>query len=122
MRSQDEIDQENSLFAWLEEQAQQDKPPSNLGGDIPLEEITMTLHYLMRELPAPNRRILKLRFGLEGTQRMSLEAIAEKLGVAKSEVNSIIVDSLATMRLKHELTTKWLAEAEKSVVPPGKLN
>ncbi len=78
----------------------------------------MTLHYLMRELPAQNRRILNLRFGLEGKERMSTEDIAAKLGVAKQEVNSIIVGSLATMRRKHELTNLWLNEAEKSLSAP----
>ena len=111
------------MFAWLEAEAEQDKPPPSLGGDIVLEEIIMTLHYLMRELPAHHRRVLKLRFGLDGTQRMPLETIAEKLGVAKNEISSIIVESLATMRLKHELSYQLLAEAEKSSLPsPEKLN
>jgi RNA polymerase primary sigma factor len=71
----------------------------------PLEEAAqshqqLTVRRALERLPERNRRVLELRFGIDGEQQ-SLEAIGKALGLTRERVRQLESDALR--RLEHEL-------------------
>ena len=72
-----------------------------VAGDEPLPEERVelnlrseALHHALLELPAREREVLTLRYGLDGTEPKTLEEIGRKLGLTRERVRQIELDSL----------------------------
>jgi RNA polymerase primary sigma factor len=84
---------------------------ADTSADDPVEEAAaayqkQTVRRALARLPERSRRVLELRFGLDGEQR-SLEAIGKELGITRERVRQLETDGLR--RLEDELA--GLAEA-----------
>jgi RNA polymerase primary sigma factor len=83
-------------------------------GCTPLdEEVTSTMlqevfEDILQYLPPREVRILKLRYGLEGGERHTLEEVGQKLGVTRERVRQIEVRALS--RLRHPRHRRRLKE------------
>jgi RNA polymerase primary sigma factor len=63
-----------------------------------------TLRKALGELPERERRVLQLRYGLEGDREpMSLEAIGRELGITRERVRQIEANALETLSMLREV-------------------
>jgi RNA polymerase primary sigma factor len=63
-----------------------------------------TLRKALAELPERERRVLQLRYGLDGDQEpMSLEAIGRELGITRERVRQIEANALETLSMLREV-------------------
>ena len=72
-----------------------------VAGDDPLPEErvelnlrSQALHHALLELPAREREVLLLRYGIDGAEPKTLEEIGRKLGLTRERVRQIELDSL----------------------------
>jgi RNA polymerase primary sigma factor len=72
-----------------------------VAGDDPLPEEhvelnlrSQALHHALLELPAREREVLTLRYGLDGAEPKTLEEIGRRLGLTRERVRQIELDSL----------------------------
>lgn len=93
--------------ARLEElrEASLDLEPRSLPtqGDIPDEDtleksLTVDIEIALSRLPAIGSKIVSLCFGLDGSEPMRVEQIAEVVGVDSDDVRRILRESMATLR------------------------
>jgi RNA polymerase primary sigma factor len=69
----------------------------------PLDEVAETLHsetlrFALAHLPEQERRTLELRFGLDGTDGLPLEAIGRELGLSRERVRQLEERALRRLR------------------------
>jgi RNA polymerase primary sigma factor len=69
----------------------------------PVEEVAETLQsdglrFALAHLPEPERRMLELRFGLDGGEGLPLEAIGRELGVSRERVRQLEERALRRLR------------------------
>ena len=75
----------------------------------PEEEVTLSLeqevlHRALAELPDRERHVLKLRYGLDGSQEpLSLEAIGRELGITRERVRQVEAAALERLALRREI-------------------
>jgi RNA polymerase primary sigma factor len=63
-----------------------------------------TLHKALADLPERERKVLKLRYGLDGDREpMSLEAIGRELGITRERVRQIEANALETLSMLREV-------------------
>jgi RNA polymerase primary sigma factor len=75
---------------------QESIPPSLAAEESMLKQ---DLHQMLNRLPAREVQILKLRYGLTGGKRHTLQEVGEKLGVTRERIRQI--ESQALRRLRH---------------------
>ena len=81
-----------------------------VAGSDPLPEETVESHLrrqaLLRALcalPAREREVVTLRYGIDGNEPRTLEEIGRKLGLTRERVRQIELDSLRRLALAHEM-------------------
>jgi len=57
------------------------------------------------ELPQPERKVIELRFGLEGGEQKTLGAIGKELGLTENQVQDVEVSALRKLRAGRHLDT-----------------
>ena len=62
----------------------------------------------LEELPARYALVVRLRYGLNGNQSHTLEAIAQKLSVSRERVRQIERDAFARLRTLTDVRRQWL--------------
>jgi len=80
--------------SWLGVHRHVDRPPVDQAGDA---ELPIAVWRLMNRLSYREREVLKLRFGLDGGGKRTLQSIAELWSVQRDRVRSI--ESRATFKL-----------------------
>lgn len=60
------------------------------------------LHGILKMLDERERKILILRFGLEGEEPHTLEAVAQKFGITRERIRQLEVSALAKIRARFE--------------------
>jgi RNA polymerase primary sigma factor len=75
-----------------------DSPEARLGGE---EEARQVLELVSR-LPQREAAVLRLRFGLDGGEPMTLKAIGERLGLTRERVRQVEVEALRSLRERLE--------------------
>lgn len=88
------------------------------------------LRRLMESIDDREARILRLRFGLDGCQPLTLKEIADEVGISRERVRQIVDESL--VRLQNQLTddrpsqffrkdvSEFVRAAEEARVAPGR--
>ena len=77
-------------------------PPTEDEVEINLRQ--ETLHKALLELPDRDRKVLRLRYGLDGDQEpLSLEAIGKQLGLTRERVRQIEANALETLSMLREV-------------------
>ena len=81
-----------------------------VAGNEPLPEIQVeerlrseALDRALETLPARDRRVLELRYGLRGEEPHTLEQVAERFGLSRERVRQIEVDSLKRLASLREI-------------------
>jgi RNA polymerase primary sigma factor len=77
-------------------------------GPLPEEEVeislrTQALNDALCALPERARRVLALRYGLNGSDPMTLEEIGRRLGLTRERVRQIEIESLKSLAKLHEM-------------------
>ncbi len=62
-----------------------------------------TLEHCLEELPYPKRRVIELRFGLDGDAPRTLEATARDIGLSREHTRRVEADALAQLAAHTEL-------------------
>ena len=62
----------------------------------------------LEELPARHALVVRLRYGLNGDQPHTLEAIAQKLSLSRERVRQIERDAFSRLRMSTEVLQQWL--------------
>jgi RNA polymerase primary sigma factor len=70
---------------------------------------------LAKELPDRERDVLKLRFGLESDQPMTLREIGDQLGLSRERVRQIESRALNKLRRSHKARISWGTSTEDLV-------
>jgi len=73
------------------------------GEDLPDEQIEMDcmrgdLHSLLHQLPDLQCRVLRMRYGMDGDEPMSLTGIGRVLGISRDRVRNLERDGLRGLR------------------------
>jgi RNA polymerase primary sigma factor len=78
-----------------------------------------TIIRLLEAIDERDARVLKLRFGLEGQEPLTLKQIGEEVGLTRERVRQIEVDALRKLqaRLDDDRPTRFLADSTGT--PPG---
>ena len=71
---------------------------------------TANINLVLRTIPERNRRVIELRFGLNGNKPHSLAEVGEKEGVGRERIRQI--EKKALMLLRHPLRTQRLRVPE----------
>jgi RNA polymerase primary sigma factor len=77
-------------------------------GPLPEEEVeislrTQALNDALCALPERARRVLAFRYGLNGSDPMTLEEIGRRLGLTRERVRQIEIESLKSLAKLHEM-------------------
>ncbi len=86
------------------------------------EDELSTLRRLMETIDDREARILRLRFGLDGVEPLTLKQISEEVGISRERVRQIVDEALTKLneRLLDDNPTKYFKrEAEEA--PPAKV-
>ncbi|MHC4826684.1 MAG: sigma-70 family RNA polymerase sigma factor, partial [Planctomycetota bacterium] len=72
-----------------------------------------TIIRLLEAIDERDARVLKLRFGLEGQEPLTLKQIGEEVGLTRERVRQIEVDALRKLqaRLDDDRPTRFLADS-----------
>ena len=62
----------------------------------------------LEELPARYAQIIRMRYGLNGDQPHTLEAIAQKLNLSRERVRQIERDAFSRLRMSTDVQRQWL--------------
>lgn len=78
-------------------------PPALAGCEagVVREEIKMDLERILESLPARERKVLELRFGLKGGEQMTLGETGEKLGITDERVRVLQEQALRRIRMSN---------------------
>ena len=73
-----------------------------------------TLRRLMETIDEREARVLRLRFGLDGTEPLTLKQIAEEVGVSRERVRQIVDEALTKLnaRFTDERPSKFYRQDE----------
>jgi len=71
-----------------------------------------TLKKLLEAIDEREARILRLRFGLDGVEPLTLKQIADEVGISRERVRQIVDEALTKLneRLNHEEPSQWFAQ------------
>ena len=86
---------------------------------IAQSEEFQTIIKLMEAIDERDARVLKLRFGLEGQEPLTLKQIGEEVGLTRERVRQIEVDALRKLqaRMDDDRPTRFFADAEPAIPP-----
>ncbi len=70
---------------------------------VELELRSQALRLALRQLPDREREVLRLRYGLDGSEPCTLEDIGRRLGLTRERVRQIELDSLKRLASAHEM-------------------
>lgn len=88
-----EVDVGRGQDNWLE-----DKSASDIDAREDREETLRQLYRLLRTLPVEKAKILKRRYGLNGRDTETLQAIGDSLGITKEAVRCKLLKSIRKLR------------------------
>lgn len=88
------IDGNSSTFGDFIEDERYSHPEDVVQDELDKEE----LYLLIKTLPAKERRIIKLRFGLGKEEELSFQEVANRVGLSKERIRQLVDRSLTTMR------------------------
>jgi RNA polymerase nonessential primary-like sigma factor len=80
---------------------------------IEMENMRAVLDHWLQALSDKQRRVIELRFGLDGSERATLEAVGAELGVTRERVRQIQVEAMRRLRqllVKAGITRESLQE------------
>ena len=84
------------------------------GKDVPSEQIEIDclkgdLETLLEQLPELQSRVLKMRYGMNGEDPMSLTGIGRVLGISRDRVRNLERDGLKGLRREREAVEAYVA-------------
>ncbi|HUV45547.1 MAG TPA: sigma-70 family RNA polymerase sigma factor, partial [Dehalococcoidia bacterium] len=94
---------DTSLYDFIEDK--ESPQPAELAAKVALKE---QLQDLLAELPAKERRVIELRFGLVDNRNRTLEEVGQELGVTRERIRQIQGKALG--KLRHPKRSRKLHE------------
>jgi RNA polymerase nonessential primary-like sigma factor len=67
------------------------------------------LRDLLEQLPDLQRRVLRMRYGMDGEEPMSLTGIGRVIGISRDRVRNLERDGLAGLRLLSDQVEAYVA-------------
>jgi RNA polymerase nonessential primary-like sigma factor len=109
--SVDSTQGEDGDWALLDSLSDENLPgPADL---IEMEDMRAVLDHWLQALSDKQRRVIELRFGLDGSERATLEEVGAELGVTRERVRQIQVEAMRRLRqllVKAGITRETLQE------------